>query len=92
MYHYTLQYNLENDNTTGRIIINVRRSNLDLLETTVGGIVRPEGESGTVPHSGDTREATEGGLARCLTPGTAQLGTPSGWHTESRSALPGAPV
>ena len=27
----------------------------------------------------------------CLTPDTAQLGTPSGWHTEWRSALPGAP-
>lgn len=27
-----------------------------------------------------------------LTPGTAQPGTLSGWHTESRSALPGAPV
>lgn len=70
----------------------MRCSNLDLLETTVGGSIRPEGELGTVPHLGDTREATEGGPERCLTPGTAQRGTPSGWRTESRSALPGAPV
>ena len=52
---------------------------------------RPE----EVPHLGTSSSLgggfTEGSLGCSLTPGTARLGTPSGWHTELQSAPPGAP-
>lgn len=64
----------------------MRRSNLDLLETTVGGIIRPEGKLGTVPRLADTREARKAGRRAVLPP------VPHSWvllqgGTQSRDLL-----
>ena len=61
----------------------MRCSDLDPLETTAR---KWEGQRKFLTWGDHRRQP---GVR--LTPGTAQLGTPSGWRTELRSAPPGAP-